>query len=322
MQGSGAKRRHAGRCGPHPSREQAIAARARLQHGVITLSQLRELGLSASAVRSRVATGRLHRLHRGVFVAGHVPLTRKGRYMAAVLACGPGAALSHRYAADLRGLRGSDRAAIDVTSPCRAGRRHAGIDVHSGATLVDRDVDVVHGIPCTSFARTLLDLASVVDRRGLERACDQAEVLEIFDLRAIEDVLARAGGHRGVGALHAVRQQHMIGTTLTRSALEEQFLALCRGNAIEQPEVNGHVAVPATDGFTADFVWRRASLVVETDGRETHGTARAFEQDRRRDALLALAGWRVVRFTWQQVLGEPDHVARVVRGLIARRAIG
>ena len=322
MEGCGTKRRHVGRFEPHPTLEHALADIARRQHGVIALSQLRALGLSASAVRSRVAAGRLHRIHRGVFVAGHARLTRRGRYMAAVLACGPGAALSHRSAADLRALRQTSRSGIDVTSPGRAGRSRAGIDVHSGATILPEDVEIVDAIPCTTVARTLLDLAAIVDRRGLERACDQAEILEVFDLRAIEDVLARANGHPGAGALRAVLRQHAIGTTPTRNTLEDRFLALCDGHAIARPAVNVHVPVPGTDGYTPDFAWHDARLIVETDGRGTHATVRAFEEDRRRDALLALAGWRVVRFTWRQVIDEPAHVATVVRGLIAQTPIG
>jgi hypothetical protein len=285
---------------------------------LIALSQLRDLGLGARGVSHRVSRGALHRVHRGVYGVGHPVLTKKGRYMGAVLACGPGSALSYRSAAELRSLRRTSRTGIDVSSPRRAGRRIAGVNVHSGAALLGRDVEVVDAIPCTSVARTLLDLAAVVDRRALERACDQAEILELFDLRALEELLARSNGHRGAGALRAVLRQHAIGTTPTRNDLEEQMLALCDRNRVARPAVNVHVAVPGSDGFTPDFVWSDARLIVETDGRRTHATPRAFEEDRRRDALLALAGWRVVRFSHRQVLGEPGHVGAVVRGLLAR----
>ncbi len=305
-----------------PSLDRAIGDRATLQHGVIALAQLVDLGLRPSSIRDRVASGRLRRIHRGVYAVGHTALPPLGRVMAAVLACGPEAAASHRTAAALLGLRRSSRTAIDVTAPRGRGRSIDGIDAHRSKSLRPCDVVVVDGIPCTSVARTLLDLAAVVDRRGLERACDQAEILQLFDLRTIEDVLARAHGHPGAGPLRAVLRGHAIGTTPTRNELEERFLAVCDRHPIARPAVNAHVAVPGTDGFTPDFVWHEARLVVETDGRETHATRRAFEEDRRRDALLALAGWRVVRFTWQQVLDDPDHVARVVRGLLARRAIG
>jgi len=196
MEGSGGKRRHSGRFPPDPPLERAIADLATRQHGVIALHQLRTLGLSASAARSRVAVGRLHRVHAGVFAAGHAPLTRNGHSIAAVLACGPGAALSHREAAALRELRSSNRTRIDVTSPGRRGRGCEEIEVHSAATLRPCDVEEVDGIPCTTVARTLLDLAEVTDRRQVERACDRAEVLEVLDL------IAELDGHR----VHSTRR--------------------------------------------------------------------------------------------------------------------
>ena len=129
-------------------------------------------------------------------------------------------------------------------------------------------------------------------------------------------------GHRGAGALRGVLRRQAIGTTPTRNELEERLLALCDRNGIERPTVNVHIAVPGTDGYTPDFVWREARLIVETDGRGTHATRRAFEEDRRRDALLTLAGWRVVRFSHRQVFDDPAYVGTVVRGLIAETAIG
>ena len=288
------------------------------QHGVITLAQLVELGLSASAVRSRVAAGRLHRVHTGVFAVGHAPLTRDGHQMAAVLACGAGAALSHRSAAAKLGLRPTDRSAIDVTSPGRTGRARRGIDSHSGATLAPDDVEEVDGIRCTNVPRTLLDLAEVVGQRQLERACAQAEVLQRFDLHALEDVLARANGRHGAATLRAVLAGHAIAATITRSELEERFLALCRTGGLPQPEVNAWVALDGGGGCEADFLWRAQRLVVETDGRGFHLTRHAFERDRLRDQRLVLAGWRVVRFTWRQVAGDPSTVHATISGLLAR----
>jgi hypothetical protein len=171
---------------------------SRRQHGVFGLDQMRALGLASPTVRARVAAGRLHRIHHGVYSL--VPkelLKREGLYMAAVLACGPSAVLSHRSAAALLGLRDWGATKIEVTVP-RSSRRHEGIAVHSSTTLTAQDIAVVNNIPCTSIARTLLDLAEVVTHRQLERAFDQAEIAEVFDLRAIEDVLARNPTRRGV----------------------------------------------------------------------------------------------------------------------------
>jgi very-short-patch-repair endonuclease len=235
--------------------------------------------------------------------------------LAATIACGRGAVLSHRSAAELLGLRASSRSEVDVTSPRRSGRGHAGIDVHSGATLAPVDMRTVAGIPCTSLARTLLDLAEVVNRRELERACDQAEVLRLFDLYALEDVLERAHGRRGAAALRAVLAEQSTATALTRSELEERFLALCRAAVLPAPHVNAWIALDG-GGLEADFLWRQQRLIVETDGGHVHRTSRAFERDRRRDQRLVLAGWRVVRFTWRQVVDEPAVVDATIRALL------
>jgi predicted transcriptional regulator of viral defense system len=294
-----------------------MAALARRQHGVLSLRQLGTIGLSASGVRNRVASGRLHRVHRGVFAVGHPLLSRDGRRMAAVLACGAGAALSHRSAAAHRGLRADGRNAIDVISQRRPGRRIDGITAHSGATLLARDVELVDAIPTTTLARTLLDLADVVTPRQLERAVEQAEVLRALDMRAITDVLTRADGRRGAATLRAVLAEVRLGTTTTRNDLEEAFLAICRDAGRPPDGVNVWIPYPEGGGAEADFVWQRHNLIAEVDGRATHLTPRAFEHDRRRDQRLAALGWRVVRFSWRQVATEPDDVAATVSALHA-----
>jgi predicted transcriptional regulator of viral defense system len=295
-----------------------IAELAEAQHAVVALSQLSSLGLGARAVSHRVQRGMLHRVHRGVYAVGHPLLTREGRWMAAILACGPHAVLSHRSAASLWGLRPNARTAIDVTVPSRAGRTRDGIDVHRGSGIDANDVAGVEGIPTTSVARTLLDLAEVVNARTLERAIDQAEVRRLLDMRAIDDVLAR--GRRGAAALRGVLAELRLGTTLTRSELEERLLAICREAALPRPDVNAWIPYPGGGGAEADFLWREQQLVVEVDGRDVHTTRRAFEHDRRRDQRLMLAGWRVVRFTWRQVLFEPAYVTATLRSLLARAA--
>ena len=238
--------------------------------------------------------------------------------MAAVLACGPGAVLSHRSAAALWGIRPSARAAIDVTSPRRAGRVRAGIDVHRGTGLEPADVTRVDAIPCTTVSRTLLDLASVFDRRALERAYEQAEVLGVLDLGAVEEVLARSLGRRGTGALRAVVSAADL-AGLTRSELEERFLAVCAAAGIPRPRVNAWVPLDG-GGAEVDFLWPDQRLIAETDGHRVHGTRGAFERDRRRDRRLMLAGWRVARFTWLDLVRDPDEVAETIRALLAARA--
>ena len=305
--------------GDEPPRDVVIARLAKRQHGVISLPQLQLFGLSPSAVRERVATGRLTRLHRGVYAVGHGRLTKHGHWMAAVLAYRPTAALSHRSAAALHGIRPDNRAKIDVTLPSPSARPRPGIGVHRSATLQPVDVTEVDGIPCTTLARTLLDLAEVIDRQGLERAVGQAEVLRIFDLRAVEDVLSRAEGRRGAGALRDVLAQYE-GPTLTDRELEERFFALCREAGVPRPAVNDWIALDDGIAYKADFLWRAARLIVETDGWGAHGTRQAFENDRRRDRRLSVAGWTVVRFTWRDVEREPEEVTETLATLWQARS--
>jgi hypothetical protein len=317
VEGLGEQRRLGGRFPPNPQLEQAIAALAATQHGVVALRQLRELGLSSSAVRSRVAAGRLHRVYPGVFAVGHPLLGGNGRLMAAVLACGDGTCLSHRSAADHRGVRANARSAIDVISPRRRGRGLTRIDVHRPDTLLPRDVKLVDGIPTTTLARPLLDLAEVVTPRQLERAVERAADLRELGMHALDDVLARAQGRRGAPTLRAVLNDIRPGTTLTRNDLEEAFLAICRDANTPPDGVNVWIPYPDGGGAEADFAWREHKLIAEVDGRETHLTPQAFEHDRRRDQRLATLGWRVVRFSWRQVTAEPARVAATVSALHA-----
>jgi len=262
----------------------------------VALRQLRALGLTGSGVRKRVASGRLHRVHAGVYAVGHANLTGHGHWMGAVLACGQGAVLSYRSSAALHGVRPDHRSVIDVTSSRRSGRGRRGIVAHQGHALLPRDSTTVDAIPCTSLPRTLLDLAEVIDRRGLERALDRAEQLRVLDMSAINDVLARAHGRPGAKLLREVLAEHYAGSSLTASELEERFLLICRGAGVPAPDVNAWVALPDEE-LKADFLWRHHRLIVEVDGHETHGTRQAFERDRRRDQCLTLAGYSVIRFT-------------------------
>lgn len=298
-------------------REHAIAALTLDQHSVIALRQLVALGLSASAVRSRVASGRLHRVHRGVFAIGHPrSLTPKGRIMAAVLACSRMAVASHRSAAWLLDLTLRSNPWVDVTVAGSTARRSDAIRIHSGATLAARDMTRIDNIPTTTLARTLLDVAEDATRRELERACDQAAVRRLLDMRPIDDVLRRADGRRGAALLAEVLREHRIGSTLTRNALEERFLQICRDAELPPDAVNHWIAYPDGGGAEADFLWRTQRLIVEVDGRDPHTTRRAFEADRRRDQRLAILRYRVIRFTWRQVMFESAHVAATLAALL------
>ena len=144
-------------------------------------------------------------------------------------------------------------------------------------------------------------------------------MLRVLDAREIEDVLARAGRHRGAPVLRAILDEHLPGSTPTRGKLEEGFLAICREARLPPPEVNVWIGLEPT-GYEADFLWRAHGLIAEVDGHATHGTRSAFEHDRRRDQRLMLIGFRVVRFTWLQVFEEPAIVEATMRGLLRRAA--
>jgi very-short-patch-repair endonuclease len=238
--------------------------------------------------------------------------------MAAVLACGQKAVLSHRSAAGLCGLRPDNRANTGVSLPSRSARSRPGIDVHRSVTLTPADRTVKDGIPCTTLARTLLDLAEVDSPRGVERAIEQAEVLRLFDLRAVEEVIARANGRRGAAVLTAVLAR-LEEPALTDTELEERFLTLCRAASLPSPVVNEWLVIDDEPAIKADFLWREKRLVVETDGWESHGTRQAFERDRRRDERLKLAGYEPLRFTRRRIIAEPGGVMRTVAELMARR---
>lgn len=287
--------------------DEAIGHLAAAQHAVFALYQVTDLGLSARGVQHRAARGALHRIHHGVYsLIPRELLTRRGHWMAAVLACGPAAVLSHRTAAALHGMRDTARTKIEVTIPGRSGRQRAGIDIHHAKDLAPQDVTVVDNIPCTSVARTLLDLAEMVSGRALERAFDESEIRQLFDLRAIEDQLARNPTRPGTAAVRRVLEEHHIGATPTQSELEEAFLGLTRRWGLPEPRVNEWVELgDGGQAIWADFVWRPQRVIVETDGRRVHGTQQARERDTRRDQRAIVSGWRPIRTTWRQIFRRP-----------------
>ncbi|HEY7150244.1 MAG TPA: type IV toxin-antitoxin system AbiEi family antitoxin domain-containing protein [Solirubrobacterales bacterium] len=261
-----------------------IAAR---QHGLITRSQLADAGLLSSGIAVRLDSGRLHRIHRGVYAVGHAALGNEGRWLAAVLAHGAGAVLSHRSAAALWGIVSSSDL-VEVTVPGGGGRaRRSGIRLHRSQTLSPADVTLRSGIPVTRPTRTLDDLRRVLHATKFAAALRQAEFLRL-----------------PLGDLP---------TDHTRSELEARFLSLLRRRRLPQPEVN----VPV-DQFVVDFLGRAELLVVELYGWGAHRSRSAFEADRDRDARLKVLGYEVLRFTWRQVTGSSDAVAATVARLLIR----
>jgi very-short-patch-repair endonuclease len=298
-----------------PARERAIAGRATLQHGIITLDELRAFGLGTRAVQQRVRAGRLHVLHRGVYAVGHAGVGVEGRRLAAVRACGSAALLSHRSAADAWGLRGSNSARIDVLVPVRGRRSPAGIRLHTTRHLHPDDIAEIDGIPITSVARTLVDFAAVARPDEVERAVHQAEVLRLLDVKKVSQALDRAYGREGTHHLKAAIAQPSPGPT--RSVLEERFLALCRRRHIRDPILNARVSI-RHETIEVDALWPRHRVIVELDGAATHHTRNAFETDRRRDAALAEGGYTVIRLTHHRLTHEPGAVAAQLRRILDR----
>jgi very-short-patch-repair endonuclease len=268
-----------------------IARVATNQYGVMSRSQLRSAGLSSTGVSRRIAAARLHRIHRGVYAVGHRNLGDEGMWMAAVLACGNGAVLSHRSAAALWGIRRPQTGPVDVTIPGTPGRKNRpGITLRRSTTLTASTCTTRRGIPVTTPARTLADLRPLLSPAQLASALREAE----FRRLPIGD----RGSGEGV-----------------RSELETRMLSLCRRHRLPRPEVNVSI-----DRYIVDFLWREAPLVVEVDGWEAHRTRSAFEQDRARDARLTLLGYEVIRFTWRQICRDPRGVAGILRALLRSRS--
>jgi very-short-patch-repair endonuclease len=267
-----------------------IAAR---QHGVVSYAQLRAAGLHRNAISARIRAGRLHRLHRGVHAVGHANIAYEGRCMAAVLALGDRAVVSHRTAAGLWRLLPPDHEAVEVTLPSDAGRcARRGITIHRSATLTARITRRRSGIPVTNPARTLRDLRRTVPqpvfRQALRRALD----------------------------LRLVRSDQIPEEDLARSELERVFLRLCRRHRFPSPEVNARVG-----SYEVDFVWRDRGLIVETDGFRHHGHRAAFESDRVKDARLQSMGYRVLRFTYRQLTDDRSAVVAALRALLGQRSL-
>lgn len=265
----------------------AIAKIASRQHGVVSIEQLAVAGIHRSGVARRVQAGRLHRIHRGVYAVGHRGLGNEGRWMAAVLACGEGAALSHRSAAELWGLLPPTQGAVDVVVPGSGGRRkRQGLCLHRAPSLQKDATTIRHGIAVTTPARTLADLKRAASASEFRPAVRQADVL----------------GY-GLGGVEV---------DCTRSELEYMFLRLCRRHRLPAPEVNVRVGP-----FTVDFLWRAQRLVVETDGYRHHRGAIAFEQDHARELELARRGYSVRRFTYRQITAEASAIAAAIRAFLS-----
>jgi very-short-patch-repair endonuclease len=287
-----------------------LAAVAQRQYGLVTRRQLEELGLGSSAISERVRSGRLHRVTRGVYSVGHVILTREGHWLAAVLTCGPGAVLSHASAAALWEIRPTASPMVDVTVSSRAGlKRRRRIRVHRSGRLAAADVTVLKGIPVTTVARTLLDIADTLSTQPLRRVIHEAEYRELLDMTALAATVERNPGRKGAKVISLAKGP----LELTRYELEKRFLAFCRRHHLPSPAVNAIV-----HGFEVDFLWKKERLIVETDGLAAHRTRQAMERDRTRDRRLLRAGYRTIRLTSRALSDDADAVLADLRALLAQ----
>ncbi|HEY5334143.1 MAG TPA: type IV toxin-antitoxin system AbiEi family antitoxin domain-containing protein [Solirubrobacterales bacterium] len=290
----------------------ALAELARRQHGVVSARQLADFGFPPRTITRWVQDGKLHRLHRGVYAVGHEALSWEGRLVAAVLANEPAVA-SHRTAAWIWGLLRTRPGTFHLTAPTRRHRKKL-VVVHFAALDPD-DTTTVDGIPLTSPARTVLDLAPDESRRELERLLQRADEDKLLDRRRFEATLARAGGHPGRRKLAEALRAYKPERATLRSDLERRFRNHVLAAGLPHPQTN-----VAVEGYELDAYWEAEGFAVELDVYATHGSPRSFEEDRKREDDLLLAGIELIRVTDRRLDREPrETIARVAAHLERRR---
>jgi very-short-patch-repair endonuclease len=293
-------------------RVRALWTLARRQHWTVARWQVLDLGFSKHWIDHRIAVGRLHPLHRGVYAVGRPHVTPYGRWMAAVLACGPEAVLSHDSAAALWGIRPA-ASGLEVSVLTGAKRRPDGIMVHRRPSLRPHEVTTHRGIPVTSPIRTLIDIAVRLDRDPLEAAINEADKLDLCDPEELRSALDEAAGQPGVRALRTVLDRRTF--TLTDSELERRFLRIVHALGLPKPETGVRV-----NGYKVDFHWPHLGLVVETDGLRFHRTPAEQARDHMRDQAHTAAGLTALRFTNAQVRFEPGYVGDTLAAVVGRLA--
>jgi very-short-patch-repair endonuclease len=276
---------------------------------VVSRKQLYDLGYTRSSITRRVEKRRLHRVQRGVYAVGHKRLTAQGRWMAAVLACGPGAILSYADAAALHDLRRIGGGKIDVTAPSR--HKLPGIRAHYVRTLHLQDATTLGGIPVTTLARTYLDLAEILSHGRLVDVLEAGQRQNKLDVSALHAVIARNLGRHGTHPLREAIAELAEEPPLIQSPLEQAFRELVRDYRLPQPQFNVYV-----EGELVDAVWWEQRLVAEVDGWNFHRSKRSFANDRRRDRKLVKARFRAVRYTGDEVLSELEAVAGELSDLL------
>jgi very-short-patch-repair endonuclease len=286
------------------------------QHGVVARWQLLEMGMSGRTIARRLAERRLHTIHRGVYAVGHSLLSSDGRLMAAALAGGPGAVVSHISAAALHGILHYNGRGIHVTAAGGA-RCRPGLRFHR-ARLPSDELTETRGIPVTTVPRTLFDLAAHAPRRKVATAVHEAEVARLWDALSVHDLIARYPRARGTATLRAILADRDLGEKATDEEIEELFIAAVERLGPPRPKLRQTVWI-GDRHYRPDAVWEAEKVMVELDGRAVHATHRNFESDRARDRALAAAGWIVIRITWRQLRDEPHAVAQDLAAVLEAR---
>jgi very-short-patch-repair endonuclease len=292
-----------------------VAAIAARQYGVITVRQLVASGMSSSAISRRVASGRFHRIHQGVYAVGHPGVSKEGRWLAAVLAAGDGAALAGRVAAAHWGISRFDVRVIDVLAPTRR-RPIVGVHLRRSACLAERDVVVRDAIPVLDIHALVLDLGRDLSRWQLANVVHEAAFHRVLRREAIDALIDVRRHAKGMAVLRQALRLHDAGSAGTKSELEDEFLRIIIAARLPLPEVNVVVRTPG-GRYRVDFLWRRRRLCIETDGRASHERKATRIDDEIRDEHLRAAGQRVERFTSRAVFNEPFAVARRLERLLS-----
>lgn len=278
---------------------------------MVSICQVRELGYADGTFRHALRTGRLHPVFHGSYAVGTPGISLHGECIAAVLSCGDGAVLSHRSAAWLWGLTSRFTRPIEVTAASPRDTRQL-IRVHSAEALAPQDRTTHERIPVTAVSRTSLDFAAT-DPAYLGQALDNASRLGLLDMLAMDELLSRSKGFRGVARLRTALVIHRS-AAYTRSGLERRFLQLVKRAGLPRPSTNLFV-----EGYELDAYWPAERFAVELDTYDYHGHPRAFEADRIRQESLKLAGIEMVRITGNRMDHEPESIARRLHLLLARR---
>jgi very-short-patch-repair endonuclease len=287
---------------------------ARNQHGVVSSDHLLAVGYTRQAISHRIRTGRLYPLHRGVYAVGRPRVTDHGRWMAAVIACGAGAMLSHSSAAALWRIGAEKRGLVELSLPSLARRCRPGLQIHQRPSLQDRAMTVEFGIPVTTPVQTLVDMALRLDRRGVERMINEADKYDLVHPPGLRKALDERTGQRGVARLRKILDRRTF--RLTKEELERRFLPLARQAGLPVPLTGQWV-----NEFEVDFYWPDLGLVVETDGLRYHRTPAEQARDRLRDQAHTAAGLTQLRFTHEQVRYEPEYVRKILAQTASRFAI-